>query len=379
LVGIAAVDRDTALQAGGYLEEGFHVSTNLRNPAVFGAFVGLCLTTACGSKPSAPSSPDVWAVVDGREIRKDDVEKAYRRASQTAATSDDEAMTAKLSLLNELITQDILVAKAKTLGLEVTGTDLDAAFNDRKKNITDEAFQKELTQRNLTATDMKEGLRLELSAQKLIDHEVGAKINIGDADVNAFFNANRAQFNLPETAYHIAQIVITPVHEPQITNRLNDDATTPDAAGRKAAMLMERLKAGTQFSALAMDYSEDPQSAPQGGDLGFVAASALNQVPPALRDAVLKATPGTVSQVSSGGAHTLVLLIAREQAGQRDLSSPGVRDNITTTLHDRKEQLLRTAYLSAIRNDAKVVNYLARRIVESTAKPPAMLPGAPGK
>jgi peptidyl-prolyl cis-trans isomerase SurA len=80
---------------------------------------------------------------------------------------------------------------------------------------------------------------------------------------------------------------------------------------------MERLKAGAPFGDLAMDYSEDPQTAPRGGDLGLVPMSALNQAPAPLRDAVLKTNPGTVTKVSSGGGHTLVLLIAREAAGQR--------------------------------------------------------------
>jgi hypothetical protein len=56
---------------------------------------------------------------------------------------------------------------------------------------------------------------------------------------------------------------------------------------------MAQLKAGALFSDLAMGYSEDPQTAPRGGDLGFVPASALQKGPPVLRDAVLKATPAT--------------------------------------------------------------------------------------
>jgi peptidyl-prolyl cis-trans isomerase SurA len=112
----------------------------------------------------------------------------------------------------------------------------------------------------------------------------------------------------------------------------------------------------------------------------LVPTSALNQVAPPLRDAVLKSQPGMVNVVSQGGGHTIVLLISKEPGGQRDLNSPGVRDNISTSLQQRKEQLLRMAYLSAARNDAKVVNYLARRIVESQGKvpPSLMLPG-PGK
>jgi peptidyl-prolyl cis-trans isomerase SurA len=351
---------------------------NLLRPIV--AIVLLCLSSACVSKTAAPPSPDVWAVVDGREIKRDAVEKAYRRAAPTAVSSDDELVTAKLSLLDELITQDILIARAKTLGLEPTAAEIDKAFADRKSNMSEDAFQQLLRERGLTAADMKEGVRTELAAQKVIEHEVTSKVNVSDQDIRAFYDSHRAQFNLAETSYHIAQIVVTPVREPQVTNRTGDDAKTPEAADRKAQMLMEKLKSGTRFSELAMDYSEDPESAPRGGDLGLVPVSALNQVAAPLRDAVLKSTPGTVSQVSAGGGHTLVLLIAKEPAGQRDLNSPGVRDNIGNSLHERKEQLLRTAYLSSARNDAKVTNYLARQIVESQGKVPAgLLPTAPGK
>ena len=133
---------------------------------------------------------------------------------------------------------------------------------------------------------------------------------------------------------------------------------------------MERLKGGTPFSEVAMDASEDPETAPRGGDLGLVPVSALKQAPAPLRDVVLKAKPGAVNVVSAGGAHTIVLVVSHEPAGQRDLSMPAVRESITERLRARKEDLLRTAYLTTLRNDAEVVNYLARRLVESNGKVP---------
>ena len=51
-----------------------------------------------------------------------------------------------------------------------------------------------------------------------------------------------------------------------------------------------------------MEYSEDPQSAPRGGDLGFVPMSKLKQAPPPLRGAVLNKAPGTVSVVGQEGS-----------------------------------------------------------------------------
>jgi peptidyl-prolyl cis-trans isomerase SurA len=345
--------------------------------------LGLLVTafpsSACRSTPGSAPAPAVpaeaWAVVDGKAITGVDVDKVFRRTrDDSQPLSDEETLTAKLTILNDLIVQEILLAKAATLKLDVPQSDLDTAYTNAKKNLSDDAFKQELARRNLTPEDMRDGLRREMLTQKVIDHEVGSKITVTDQAVTDFFNANRAQFNVPEEAYHIAQLVVTPVREQQLANGTGDDATTPQAAAAKVRMLMERLKAGASFRDLAAGYSEDPESAPRGGDMGLIPVSKLKQAAPALRDAVLNKTPGSVNVASVGGAYTLVLVVAHEQAGQRDLSTPGVRERITDALKGRKEQLLRTAYLTAIRTDANVVNYEARRIVEAKGAVPSTTP-----
>jgi len=105
-------------------------------------------------------------------------------------------------------------------------------------------------------------------------------------------------------------------------------------------------------------------AAPRGGDLGLVPLSRLEQAPPPLRAAVLGKNPGAVNVAAAGGAYTLVLVVAHEQAGQRDLSTPGLKQNLTDSLKGRKQQVARAAYVAAARSDAKIVNYLARRLVE---------------
>ena len=347
------------------------------------------LAAACrpagGPAASPAPSANAWAVVNGHEITRDDVEKAYRRAAPENQTpSEEEAYTAKLNLLNELIIQDVLLAKAQQLKIELPESELDNAFNEAKKNIPPAAFEEELKKRNLTAADMREDLRRNLLAQKVVDKEVGEKAKPSEADIKAFFDANKAQFNRNEDAIRLAQIVITPVREQQRANRTGDDAGSPQEAIAKAQMLMQRLKEGIAFGDLAADYSEDPESAQRGGDLGFVPISALAQAPPALRDAALQSNPGTVKLVSQGGAHTIVLVVAKDKKGQKDLSMPEVKDGISSMLKNRKEQLLRAAYLSALRNDAVVVNVLAKQIVDAGGKVPAAaaaasVPAAPAK
>ena len=360
----------------------FACCCNCRLGALLIVVAATSAAMGCGPKPAPPAkeiSVDTWAVVDGREITREQVDDAYRRTREPSQTvSNEEELTAKLALLNELIVQDVLLAKAKALKLEVVESELDTAYGNARKNIADDAFQQELTRRQLTPAKMREGLRREMLAEKVVEREVGSKTAVTDQEVSDFFAANRAQFNVPEESYHIAQIVVTPVRDAQAANRTGDDAATPEAAVAKVRMLMERLKAGASFGDLAVGYSEDPESAPRGGDLGFVPVSRLKQAPPPLRDAVLNKAPGSVNVASAGGAHTHVLVVAHEQAGQRDLSSAGVREGITQTLRARKQQLFRAAYLTAVRSDAQVVNYLARRLVEAKGSMPGIALAAPG-
>jgi hypothetical protein len=277
--------------------------------------------------------------------------------------------TAKLNLLSELIVQELLVAKAAELKVELPASDLDNAFNEAKKNITPAAFEEELKKRNLTAADMREDLRRNLLAQKVVDSEVAAKAAVTEQEIKDFFETNKAQFNREEDSVRIAEIVITPVRENQQTNRTGNDAGSPQEATAKAQMIMQRLKDGAPFGDVAADFSENGESAQRGGDLGFVPLSALMKAPAPLRDAVLKSNPGTVQMVSGNGNYTIVLIVAKDKKGQKDLSMPEVKEGISSMLKGRKEQLFRAAFLSNLRNEAQVTNVLAKQLVAAQGKP----------
>src|SRR5262245_16297329 len=331
------------------------------------AFLG-----ACRSQPPTPAvtvTQDTYAIVNGRQIMRADVDKAFQRTQPSSQVlSEEETLAAKLGILDELIVEDLLLAKGQELKLTVPEKEVDEAYEGFRRNATQEAIDEELKRRKLTPADVREGLRRELLARRVMQHEVVDNVEVTDAAVTDFFNANRAQFNLSEDAYRVAQIVVTPVRDPKPANRAGDDATTPQEAQTKAAGLMRRLQQGVPFDELARDHSEDPQTAPRGGDLGLVPVSALKRIAPALREAVMKSAPGAVTAVNVNGMHTLVLVMGLEKAGQRDLSMPQVRESIVANLRARKEQLLRVAYLTALRTDADVGNYFARRLVESQRK-----------
>jgi peptidyl-prolyl cis-trans isomerase SurA len=321
------------------------------------------------------AGPDVWAVVDGKEIHRAEVEKYFRSRvnPEGPPPSQEEALSLKLSILDDLINNEILLEHANKTNVVASDAEVEDKFTESKNPYTEEEFQRKLRDSGITVDDLKSELRREVSIQKLINREIISKITVTDQDVIDFYNQNRAQFNLAEPRFHLAQIVVTPRPDPTVHNRKNDKSTNDAEARRKAALLEEKLNTGADFSQLAMDYSED-SSASTGGDLGFIPESSFNQSDPALKKAALALKPGEVSQpiaVRTGG-YVIVKMLAKEPAGQRELSDPQVQQAIRDTLRNRKEQLLRMAYLSEARDNAQVVNYLARQVLESAGK----LPGA---
>ncbi|MGB8474652.1 MAG: SurA N-terminal domain-containing protein [Candidatus Acidiferrum sp.] len=337
----------------------------------------MALTMGIGCRQKSQPSPDVWAVVNGQEIKREEVEKYYRTRvnPEGQAPSQEEALSLKLNVLDELINNEILLERAKKLNLEASDGEVEDKFTELKSPYTEDEFQRQLKERGVTVDDLKSDLRRQLSITKLLNHEVVAKITITDQDIADAYNANKAQFNIAEPRYRISEIVVTPRKEIQIRNLKNDDATTEAEAQRKIKMLEDKLNSGADFAQLAMDYSEDMNSAAMGGDLGYVPESALNQSDPILKKTVMGMQAGQVSpplaiQSKDGPRIVILKLISRESPGQRSLSDPQVQQTIRDSLRNHKEQLLRAAYLTIARDESRVTNYLAQQIIEAAGKLP---------
>src|SRR4029434_895314 len=120
---------------------------------------------------------------------------------------------------------------------------------------------------------------------------------------------------------------------------------------------------------VAQNYSEDPSTAQNGGDMGFIGQTSLEKASPELRKLVDSLQPGAASgPIHTPDGYRILKVITREPAGQRDLNDPRVQQSIRETLLNRKDQLLRSAFYEVMRNNAKIRNYLAQRIVDSAGK-----------
>jgi peptidyl-prolyl cis-trans isomerase SurA len=333
---------------------------------------GILSTTLLGCK-SQPGS-DVMATVDGRKIFRSDVDKYYDNqvASAQQMPVGEQETILRLNILRQLIDDEMVMRRAEKLGLLATEEEVDRKLNEIKSPYTQEEFDQRLKDKKITLEDFKRDIRRSITVDKVMNKEVSSKINVTDQDINSYFAAHKSEFNLIEPQYHLAQIFVTPVPNPQVHNQNNKAQNEADAR-KKIQMLSNRLDSGDDFATLAMNYSEDPETSGNGGDLGTVPESSLRNTDQVTRDAVMKLKPGQYSPIiivtnpanKEAVGFRIVKLIAKEPAGQRDLSDPRVQQAIRQQLHDRREQLLKAAYYEVLRDSAKVENYYAQKILDS--------------
>ena len=104
-----------------------------------------------------------------------------------------------------------------------------------------------------------------------------------------YYAAHKAEFDLIEPQYHIAQIVVTNMPAQQTGNMQNKASGDADPK-KKIEALYSRLESGQDFASVAAQFSEDPNTASMGGDMGFARESQLKS-DPAVYDAISKLKP----------------------------------------------------------------------------------------
>lgn len=340
---------------------------NPRGAAVAALLCGWLTLIGCRSA----ASPDVAATVNGRPIYYSEVDKAYKTQfpGRVEGENEDQVQLRGMEILRSLIDNELMLQRAEKAGLVATDADVDARLNELKAPYTKEEFDKQLKDWGLTLEELKAQIRRDESVKKLFNKDITSKIDITDAEVASFYNANRGSYNLPEPRVHMAQIVVTAQPDPNVHNLKNDKAKNEEEAGRKMQAIEARLKQGEDFAMMAQNYSEDPTTTPNGGDLGFMGESALDKVSPDLKKLVLSLQPGQMSPViRTPSGFQILKMISKEPAGQRDLSDPRVQQSIRETLLSRKDQLLKTAYYESARNEAKIVNNMAKTIFANAGK-----------
>ena len=339
---------------------------------------GLLPVAGCNRRNNA----DVVATVNGKAIMRAEMDKAYtaqlgdaqQQQQQQQPPSKEQADSLRLSVLRGLIDEEIVEQRAAKMNLTATNEEVEAKLAEMKAPYTQEQFDEKLKAGNHTLDDVKHELRRALTIEKLLNKEINSKITVTDADITNYYNQHKAEFNLIETQYHLAQIQVTGVPAAQPGNLQNSKATNDVEAKKKIQALKNRLDSGEDFGSLAMNFSERPETASSGGDIGFVSETQMHS-DPTVYAAITKLKAGGVTEIipvldpqsHKVAAYSIYKLISREPAGQRNLNDPRVQQAIRQQLHEGRSQLLKNAYLEILHDQAKVENFLAEQIFKNDA------------
>jgi peptidyl-prolyl cis-trans isomerase SurA len=280
-----------------------------------------------------------------------------------------------LNVVRGLIDDEIVQQRAAKMNLTATPEEVDARLAEMKAPYTEEQFSGLLRDKHTTVDELKHDLRHSLTIDKLLNKEINSKVTVSDSDITTYFNQHKAEFDFIETQYRLAEIRVTDVPSAQPVNLEGSKATTDAEAKKKIQALKNRLDAGEDFGALAMHFSERPETASSGGDMGFVPESQM-RADPAVFAAVMKLKAGETTEIlplldgatKKPAGYAIYKLLSREPAGQRELSDPRVQQTIRQQLRDGRSQLLKNAYFEMLRDQAKVENFFAEEVLANDAK-----------
>lgn len=346
------------------------------------AFLGACGGGAGVSNTGSAGSVDpneTAATVNGTAIKMEDVERAVKQQAQgqESRLSQLELTGARLQVLQSLVEQEVMYQKAQKENAVPTDDQVNAEINKRKvdSRLSAEEFNKQMTAAGLNEQSYREQVKRELAIQQLVDKITGRIEAPSDSEIEAFYKGNPEMF-VKKRGVRLAAIVVDP------SNSGEGDTTTNQAESeQKVKEIIGKLsQPGSDFTALAREYSEDPSKF-QGGDLGYFSEDDLKQSYPQLAAGFMNpefAVGRITSPMAISGRYYIFKLQERvEKEENLTLDSPGVRPQINELLVNNRKQLLAASYQAIAMNEAKVENYLAKKVVDNPNELSGARPAAP--
>ena len=298
---------------------------------------------APAAKPVPVQLPEVVARVNGESITGKDLDDAVRAiAGRAGPIPPDERDRVYRGVLDNMIGYRLMIQEAKARKITVADADVDAQVAQIRAQFPSEAqFQQALTAQSTTLEAVRNDARDGMSADKLVETEIAGKVAVKPEAVTDFYQKNQDKFQQgPRVrASHIL------IGIPQ-----NADAATKQGAKAKADALLKDLKAGKDFAATAKANSQDPGSAPNGGDLGYFEQG---QMVPPFEQAAFALKPGEMSEVVETQFGYHIIKVADKQ-DSRVVPLEEAKGQIEDYLTQQNRHAQTELFVNALRAKAKI-------------------------
>jgi len=284
------------------------------------------------AKPLPAQIPDVVARVNGEDVKKGELDMAVRSLEDRArsAVPAEQRDAVFRQVLDRIIGFHLLVQEAKARKVVAPPWEVDSQVDQIKKQFpTEDAFNQMLQARGVSLEQLRADTAQTIAVNVMLKNELEPKIAVTEADRKKFYDENRARFR-QEDSVHASHILIRTPEQA--------DAAAKAKARSQAGDLLAQLNKGADFADLAKKHSQDPGSAPNGGDLGFFSKG---QMVPAFEQAAFGLKPGQTSDIVETPFGYHIIRVSEAKAG-RDLNYDEVKaqidDYLKQQLRDQKSQ-----------------------------------------
>ena len=249
--------------------------------------------------------------------------------------------------LQQAIIREVLFQEAVNRKIQADDAAIEAAYNEARVRYKDDKdWAALLAGQGMDPQSYRAELRVNHTIQKLLT-QVADKTDaqVTEQEARAFYDTHPALFDTGERvrASHIL------VRVPQ-----SAQAAQKEQLRKKAEGLLAKVRAGSDFAALARQSSEDPGSAAKGGDLGVFGRGAM--VPP-FDQAAFSLKPGEVSNIVETQFGFHIIKVTEKQAPQK-VEFGAIKDRLKMDMAQQKRQQAQQTFLNGLRAKAKIETHL---------------------
>ena len=305
----------------------------------------LSLPTPAAITPNGVVVEDVIVRINDQIINRSDLERSLQQLgteNQQNQANPQESTDRQKNLLRDMIDQQLLLSRAKEMGLNADAEVIRRLDDIRKQNRLDsmEDLEKAARQQGVSFEDFKANIKNGILTQQVVRDEVGRHLQATQGQEQVYYNAHKDEFTQPEQI-HLSEILVpTP---PDAT-----DAVVAQAQA-KAEDINAKIKAGGKFDDLAKTYSGGP-TASQGGDLGLFKRGALAKV---LEDQTFSLPAGGVTApIRTRQGFVILKVTERQEAGVPQLKD--IEPQIQEAMYMQAMQPALRTYLTKLREEAYI-------------------------
>jgi peptidyl-prolyl cis-trans isomerase SurA len=285
----------------------------------------------------------IAAVVGDDVVLSSEVEEtAQAFMPQIAAITNPTERAARASalrreVLDRLIDEHLVLQQANELKLSVSSEDVDRTIEQIKKDngLSDAQLGEELRKAGQSMASYRQELKKQILRLRVINIAVGSKVSVSDNEVQSYYERHmKAGTNIQVRASHIFIAI------PE-----GADASTVLAKEAAARKLMSRVQAGEDFATIAREFSEDPATRAEGGDLGYFGRDML---PKPIEEMVFAMNVGEVrGPVRADRGFHVIKLVDKKQKDVKPLGD--VKEEIRAQLRQKEMERQTRNYLAELR------------------------------